>query len=150
MIGERVSRIIAPSHHAAMSATVRFDTATNEFGRMLLHDFALPWLEDDRPLVFVPAAVLWEERWPRIGVGIDDRDCSTAAQTDRPAWAERGDRARDAVDDRLLTLVQRDFQTVGPGCPNDAAIAQIHSEQVAVGSSLRDREIYRGPHRKRW
>jgi len=91
---------------------------------MLLHD-ALPGLQDDRPLMFSSGAVLRKQDRPAVGVGIDDRDGSTAAKPDRPARTEHVDRLSDARYDMLLPLVQRDCIDRF-GARVDVPVAQIH------------------------
>ena len=55
-------------------------------------------------------AVLRKQYRPRVRVRVDDHDGSSAAQADRPAWAQRTDCYGDPLDDMPLTLVQRDVE----------------------------------------
>ena len=127
-----------------MSATVGLDTSLKELDGLLLHDILLPGLQDDRTLMFSSGAVLRKQDRPVVGVGVDDRDGSTAARPDWSAGTEHADRVSDARYDILLPLVQRDLQSVGSARASDVPIAQIHPEQVAVRRVLRDFQVGRG------
>jgi hypothetical protein len=56
--------------------------------------------------MFSPFAMLWEQDWPRVRVGVHDDDGAASARADGVAGTERGDCADESLNRRRLALVQ--------------------------------------------
>ena len=97
MIHERVRGIVAPRYYATVSAAVGLDAAAEKLDGMPFDYVLLPLFKDDRSFVLVSAPVLRKQERPCVGVGIDDRDRSATAKSNRSSRTQRRDRARNTL-----------------------------------------------------
>src|SRR5256712_3888127 len=97
-----------------------------------------PLLEQYAALVLAAAAVLGEERRPRLRVARDDCDCGVAPPGDAHAvMRQQGcDGGLHPLDDIALLLVEEDPEYVRARALHDVTITEIHAEQVGVGWML--------------
>jgi hypothetical protein len=134
VVREHVARVLATVDPVDHSTSVGVDQSSQQQIRVGLGDPFLPRNEPYLAAMLRSWSVLREQARPVVPMrGYHDAPRGAhSSDSHLLPWSHGTDRLRAFIDDGRIASIQRDTQMERPRAPRDAAIAQVHPEEVRV------------------